>query len=450
MFVLLMLFLFKYIDDLIGKGFKWYVILQLMWYASATNVAMALPLSMLLSSIMTFGSLGENYELVAIKAAGISLQKAMTPLFVFVSILSICAFLFSDYMLPVANLKFGSLLYDVRNQKGAFLITEGVFNNSLPGYSIRVQKKDPDERTLHNVIIYDHGSVGNVVVRAKQAVMTKTADESFLILNLKDGVRYEENTGDGSYNPRQRFTRFRFKESTQKFDLSSFKTTRTDENLFKSSYAMMNLKQLKYYKDSTIKVSDSVTRAYSKQVLPLIKVSGRNISTPASKAGQIPSYKKNVTEILPANARRRSIEFAQTEMRSVKQGIALKVTESDDYKKSILRFIVEYQRKFTLAVSCLVLFSIGAPLGAIIRKGGLGLPVVMSIIFFLIYHIISTIGEKSAKAGTIDPIFGMWVALIVLAPLGVFLTYKAAVDSVIFDTDSYKQKFLRLIKKKKG
>jgi lipopolysaccharide export system permease protein len=137
-------------------------------------------------------------------------------------------------------------------------------------------------------------------------------------------------------------------------------------------------------------------------------------------------------------------------MRSVKQGIALKVTESDDYKKSILRFIVEYQRKFTLAVSCLVLFSIGAPLGAIIRKGGLGLPVVMSIIFFLIYHIISTIGEKSAKAGTIDPIFGMWVALIVLAPLGVFLTYKAAVDSVIFDTDSYKQKFLRLIKKKKG
>jgi lipopolysaccharide export system permease protein len=450
MFVLLMLFLFKYIDDLIGKGFQWYVILQLMGYASATNVAMALPLAMLLSSIMTFGSLGENYELVAIKAAGISLQKAMTPLFVFVSILSVGAFLFSDYMLPVANLKFGSLLYDVRNQKGAFLITEGVFNNSLPGYSIRVQRKDPDERTLHNVIIYDHGSVGNVVVRAKQAVMTKTADESFLILNLKDGVRYEENTGDGSYNPRQRFTRFRFKESTQKFDLSSFKTPRTDESLFKSSYAMMNLKQLKYYKDSTIKVSDSVARAYSRQVSPLIKVSAKSTASPSTKPSIIYGYKNNVTEILPANARLRAIEFAQNEMRSVKEGIALKVTESDDYKKSILRFIVEYQRKFTLAVSCLVLFSIGAPLGAIIRKGGLGLPVVMSIIFFLIYHIISTIGEKSAKAGTIDPIFGMWVALIVLAPLGAFLTYKAAVDSVIFDADSYKQKFLKLIKKKKN
>jgi lipopolysaccharide export system permease protein len=449
MFVLLMLFLFKYIDDLIGKGFQWYVILQLMWYSSATQVAMALPLSMLLSSIMTFGSLGENYELVAIKAAGISLQKAMTPLFVFVFMLSIGAFLFSDYMLPVANLKFGSLLYDVRNQKGAFLITEGVFNNSLPGYSIRVQKKDPDERTLHNVIIYDHGSAANTVIRAKEAVMTKTADESLLILNLKDGVRYEENAGDGSYNPRQRFTRYKFKESTQKFDLSGFKMQRTDENLFKSSYAMMNLKQLEYYKDSTIRVSDSVSKSYSRTILPLIKVSAKRASSNSLRPEKTLTYKGFVTEIIPATARKSSIEFARSEIRSIKETTVSKIVESDDYKKSILRFIVEYQRKFTLAVSCLVLFSIGAPLGAIIRKGGLGLPVVMSILFFLIYHIISTIGEKSAKAGTMDPVLGMWISIIVLTPLGIFLTYKAAVDSVIFDADSYKQKFLKLIKKKK-
>ena len=211
---------------------------------------------------------------------------------------------------------------------------------------------------------------------------------------------------------------------------------------------MMNLKQLKYYKDSTVKASDSVARSYSRQVLPLIKFSPGNLSSKTSKPKDIPTYKKAVVEIIPVALRSRSIEFAQNEMRSVKETIALKVTESDDYQKSILRFIVEYQPKFTLAVSCLILFSIGAPLGAIIRKGGLGLPVVMSILFFLIYHIISTIGEKSAKAGTIDPIFGMWVAIIVLAPLGVFLTYKAAVDSVIFDADSYKQKFLKLIKKK--
>ncbi|MEJ6982557.1 LptF/LptG family permease [Pedobacter sp. P351] len=449
MFVLLMLFLFKYIDDLIGKGFQWYVILQLMWYASATNVAMALPLAMLLSSIMTFGSLGENYELVAIKAAGISLQKAMAPLFVLVSLLSIGAFLFSDYMLPVANLKFGSLLWDVRNQKGAFLLKEGVFNNSIPGFSIRVQQKDPDERTLYNIIIYDHNNAtGNVVIRAKQGVMTKTPDESSLILNLKDGVRYEEKSGDGTYNPRQRFTRYKFKETTQKFDLSGFKMQRTDENLFKSSYAMMNLKQLKYYKDSTVKVTDSTIRTYDNMVIPMIRLYAMNAPVSSVKVGSIPQYKKNVLDIVPVNERSNAISFALSETRGIKDVVSAKAIEKTDYKKSILRYVVEYNRKFTLAVSCLILFSIGAPLGAIIRKGGLGLPVVMSVLFFLIYHIISQIGEKSAKAGTMDPILGMWIAIIVLTPLGVFLTYKAAIDSAIFDVDYYKQQILKLIKKK--
>ena len=444
-----MLFLFKYIDDLIGKGFQWYVILQLMWYASATNVAMALPLAMLLSSIMTFGSLGENYELVAIKAAGISLQKAMAPLVVMVSFLSIGAFLFSDYMLPVANLKFGSLLWDVRNQKGAFLIKEGVFNNSLQGYSIRVQEKDPDERTLHNIIIYDHRSAGNEVVRAKHGTMTKTPDENFLILNLRDGVRYEENSGTGTYNPRQRFTRSRFKETTLEFDLSGFKMQRTDENLFKSSYAMMNMKQLKYYKDSTANVADSIAGTYSGMVIPMFRLFSGSQELSKTPVKHVPDYKNNLLEVLPPTERTNAISSALNEVRSIKEVVVSKAVEKTDYKKSILRFIVEYQKKFTLAVSCLILFSIGAPLGAIIRKGGLGLPVVMSVIFFLIYHIISQIGEKSAKAGTMDPILGMWIAIIVLAPLGMFLTYKAAIDSAIFDVDSYKQKFLKLIKRKK-
>ena len=445
-----MLFLFKYIDDLIGKGFPWYVILQLMWYASATNVAMALPLAMLLSSIMTFGSLGENYELVAIKAAGISLQKAMAPLVVAVSLLSIGAFLFADYMLPVANLKFGSLLWDVRNQKAAFLIKEGVFNSSIAGYSIRVQEKDPDERTLHNVVIYDHSSSGNVVLRAKHGLMTKTADENYLILNLKEGVRYEESSGDnGSYNPRQRFTRYRFKETTQKFDLSAFKPQRTDENLFKSSYAMMNLKQLKYYKDSTQVIADSIIKTYPLSVLRLIRLYSADLPLASHPVKTIPAYKSQLLEIVPQKNRQDAIIMAQNEVRSIKEYLATKSVEKTDYVKTILRFIIEYQKKFTLAVSCLVLFSIGAPLGAIIRKGGLGLPVVMSVIFFLFYHIISQIGEKSAKAGTMNPILGMWMAIIILAPLGMFLTYKAAADSALFDAESYKQKFLKLIKKKK-
>jgi lipopolysaccharide export system permease protein len=199
MFILLMLFLFKYIDDLIGKGFEWYVILELLVYASATNVAMALPLAILLSSIMTFGSLGENYELVAIKSAGISLQKAMMPLIIVVGMLSLAAFLFSDYWLPKANLKMGSLLYDVRNQKAAFLINEGIFNTSIPGYAIRVQKKDPDQ-TLHGVLIYERNtSSGNInVLMAQEGQMFTTDDDQLLVLKLKNGKRYEETPGTAS------------------------------------------------------------------------------------------------------------------------------------------------------------------------------------------------------------------------------------------------------------
>jgi lipopolysaccharide export system permease protein len=277
--------------------------------------------------------------------------------------------------------------------------------------------------------------------------MVQNSDE--LVLMLKDGIRYSETTGDGSYNPRQRFTRYRFKEAEQKFDLTGFKQQRTDEDLFKSNYAMMNLKQLKYYRDSTEKFSDSVAKTYSNIVVPMIRL--YSLNTPVAK---VPvkkklSYKNSLLELVPEKERLTAIIYAQSETRNIREAITLKAAEKKEYNSSIFRAIIEYQRKFTLAISCLILFSIGAPLGAIIRKGGLGLPVVMSILFFLIYHIISTIGEKSARAGTLDPVFGMWIAIIVLAPLGVFLTYKAAIDSAIFDVDYYKQQFLKLIKKKK-
>src|SRR5580658_8303613 len=187
MFVLLMLFLFKYIDDLTGKGFEWYIIVELMFYASATNVQMALPLSVLLSSIMTYGSLGENYELVAIKAAGISLRRAMYPMVVIISILSISAFIFSDYMLPIANLKYYSLLYDARQQKSANFLPEGVFSNSFPGYSIRVQRKDADGQTLHGIMIYSRKPSDNNadVLIAQEGKMYRSPSGKFLVIKLK-------------------------------------------------------------------------------------------------------------------------------------------------------------------------------------------------------------------------------------------------------------------------
>lgn len=447
MFVLLMRFLFVYIDDLIGKGFEAIVILKLLWYTSAANVAMALPLAILLSSIMTFGSLSENYELVAIKSAGISLQRAMMPLVIVVSMLSVGAFLFSDYILPVANLKVGSLLYDVRNQKAAFLIDEGIFNNSISGYSIRARKKDVDGQTLYDVMIYEHNTItdNDNVLLAKEGKMFRSANKQYLVLKLKDGVRYEEAGGNGSngmFNPRQRLTRFRFKETEQKFDLSEFKLQRTDENLFKSNDIMLNLKQLRYYRDSVQLMVDNNLKSVYNELKPYYKVSMEKTKNNTQLV--IPRV-KDVLEAFPKKDRIQSIQYAKDQIYSIRMELNTKKNLDKDYVSRLKGFIVEFHRKFTLSLSCIVLFFVGAPLGAIIRKGGLGLPVVVAVMCFLVYHIISTIGEKSVRDGSLAPVLGMWIALITLAPIGAFFTYKAATDSVVFDIDFYKRLFQKFI-----
>jgi len=444
MFVLLMLFLFKYIDDLIGKGFEWYIILQLLWYASATNVAMALPLSMLLSSIMTFGNLGESYELVAIKAAGISLRKAMMPLIIFVSLFSMGAFVFSDYMLPIANLKMGSLLYDVREKKADFLIKEGIFNNSIPGYAIRAKSKSQDGNRLQDLIIYQHtsGSSGTNVLMAEEGKMYNSKDNKSMILELKNGVRYEETSGSKAYNPRQLFTRYYFDQTEQRFDMSAFEMKRTAEDLFRNHYAMLNLKQLDYYADSISHFNDSLRSKVFPEIQSYYRIYDQY--RPKVDAKNPVSYKNNFLEVIPEDRRTYALSETINQIRYIQDVLSMKSTTDSEYMNTIRRYLMEYQRKFTLSVVCLVFFSIGAPLGAIIRKGGLGLPVVMAIIFFLIYYVISTLAEKSAKEGSMDPTLGMWTAIIVLAPLGVFLTYKAATDSALFDIEQYKLTAKRL------
>lgn len=437
-----MLFLFKYIDDLIGKGFQWYIILELMMYNSATNVAMALPLSVLLSSIMTYGSLGENYELVAIKSAGISLRRAMYPMMVVVLVLSAAAFFFSDYMLPVANLKYYSLLYDARKQKSADLLPENIFSNRFPGYSIRVKRKDPDGQTLHEIMIYQTGKLetNQTVTFAKSGLMYRSKDDLYLILKLRDGVRYEEDAGSsGNSLPRQRLTRFRFKETEQKLDLSVFKIQRTDENEFRNASMMMNLRQLQHYVDSAhhevdsnVKVNYNLVKAYMKYTT--VPLTSSVIKKP------IPADSIKMTGI---SDKVNTLNNASSEVHQIMDVLRNRADRHKETSKSIRRYIMEYQKKFTLGAACIVLFLIGAPLGAIIRKGGLGLPVVVSVIFFLIYYIIGTIGEKSAKEGDLSPLIGAWISIGVLFPIGLFLTYKAATDSALFDVDLYKRFFKR-------
>ena len=450
MFVLLMLFLFKYIDDLIGKGFELTTILQLMLYASATNVAMALPLSVLLSSIMTYGSLGENYELVAIKSAGVSLRRAMYPMIIVVSVLSIAAFIFSDNMLPVAYLKYYSLLYDVRQQKSANLLPEGIFSNSFPGFSIRVNKKDPDGQTLHDVMIYSKNEAENNinVLIAKEGSMYRTFDNQFLVLKLKDGIRYDEQPAEKSFEQRQRFIRFRFKETEQKFDLSFMKLKRTDQNLFRSAVQMMDLKQLKHYGDSTKRQTDSSLRMNYRLISPYIKYFGLPVKPVTANVKQVPFKKDNPLGGLSLQQQTAALMNAQNEVRSVADIVKNRAEMYKDSSRSGRNSALQYQQKFELSAACIALFLIGAPLGAIIRKGGLGMPVVVSVIFFLVYYITWTIGEKSAKGGDLSPIIGEWISIIVLTPIGLFLSYKAANDSVLFDMEAYKRFFNKLLRRK--
>ena len=448
MFVLLMLFLFKYIDDLIGKGFAWYIILELMMYASATNVQMALPLSVLLSCIMTYGALGENYELVAIKAAGISLRRAMYPMIVVISILSISAFIFSDYMLPKANLKYYSLLYDVRQQKSANFLPEGVFSSSFPGYSIRVQRKDADGQTLHGVMIYSRKPSDNNadVLIAKEGKMYRTPSGNFLVIKLNDGIKYSETAGDASYNVRERLTRYRFRETEQRLDMSALKMNHTDENEFKAAYQMMNLKQLKDNAELTGRQIDSAIVANYKMVSGYYKYYS------------IPIKKGKAEKFMPSDGKefdRAEIHLkisqlanAASEARSVQEMLKNQGARIKDLQQNQQRARLEYQKKFTLSAACIALFLIGAPLGAIIRKGGLGMPVVVSVIFFLFYYIINTIGEKYVKDGDVSPVIGSWIAIIVITPIGLFLSWKAATDSTIFDIDAYKRFFNRIFKRK--
>ncbi|MES2652854.1 MAG: LptF/LptG family permease [Bacteroidota bacterium] len=453
MFILLMFFLFKYVDEFIGKGFEWYTILEIMMYQSAVNVAMALPLAILLSSIMTFGTLGENYELVAIKSAGISLQKAMRPLFLLVISLSIASFFFSDYMLPKANAKYFTLLYDMRNKKLSFLIKPGVFNTSISNYAIKVERKgvvNPD--SLFGIMIYDHTNASDrgvpTLILAKRGRMTKTEDGNTMIIKLADGVRYEESKGNAnSYNPRQTLTRMRFKETEVKLDFSSFTSfNRTDEERFQDNAPMLNLKGLVKRADSLNKAVDSLNLITKMNADSYYKQS--SYTKGYTKIKSVPKViKANIMDAIPKKDRSTTIQNAIDLTSTLQQVVNNRMIEYDLKQKEILKSKIEYQRKFTLAISCLLLFFIGAPLGAIIRKGGLGLPVVIAVVFFLVYHIISTVAEKSAKEGSLDHVFGMWMAVIILTPLGVFLTYKATVDSAIFDIDYYKQIVIGLFKK---
>lgn len=440
-----MQFLWKYIDDLVGKGLEWSVISELLFYTSATLVPMALPLAILVSSIMTFGNLAEHFELTAAKAAGVSLQRIMLPLLVTAVLISSLAFFFSNNVLPYTNLKMGSLLYDIRQQKPALSIREGVFYNGIDGYSIKVGDKDQDGKTIYKVMIYDHtGGMGNrKVVMADKGRMESTPDQKFLVLTLFNGNSYEEQSKNKNGGDSHPLMRNSFKEYVIRFDLSQFKLTRTNEELFKGNHQMLNLTQLNLMVDS---MSGEDIRKQNMMVANmrpyfLFLGSSLDFDNQLKRAGTISLHDSIQPSAYPVQ-----YDNAMNQARGMQSYLTNQAEERDTRKYHLAKFKVEWHRKLTLSAACFILFLIGAPLGAIIRKGGLGMPLVVSIIFFLAYHVTSITGEKFAKESIIPAWRGMWLSSMILLPVGLFLIYKATHDSVIFDRDAYIGFFKKLVK----
>lgn len=449
LFILLMQFLWLYIDDLVGKGLEWHVLVRLLFYASSTFVPMALPLAILLSSLMTFGNLGEHYELVALKSSGISLRRFMTPLIYLSVFISMLAFVFSNNVLPVANLKFRSLLYDVQQKKLAFKVKEGIFNKDLGDYTLRIGGRADDGSTIYDVMIYDHSNKnGNTKVSvAKSGSMKQTPNGDAIEFTLFDGYNYEEKTDQKGYRDTRPFQTTKFAEEKVRFTIDNG-LNRTDENLFKHSYHMMDLGQLEKSKDSLNKLLDRRKKDFGKSLIRKYRNYSRLDSIRFAKQLQADTiYNSEYTSILfdlDPHRRVDIIDFALTRARNVKESLNNMNDEVVNRESTIRKHNIAYHKKFTLSIACLILFFVGAPLGAIIRKGGLGLPVVMSTLFFIAYHILTMTGERAVKAGSLNLWVGVWMASAIFLPIGVFLTYKATTDAPLFDAETYKRFFEKL------
>jgi len=450
-FVLLMQWLWKYVDDLVGKGLDTTIIAQLLFWASSTMVPLALPLAILLSSIMTFGNLGEHYELVALKSAGISLQKIMAPLIVAIVFISVMAFYFSNNVLPFANLKMGSLLYDVREQKPALNFKEGVFNNDIDGFVIKVGTKDKDGMTIGDIMIYDHSShLGNTnLTLAEKGKMVMTADKRFLIFTLTNGVNYYERTDYARTKGNHPMQRTKFKEETRRFDLSAFTMQRTNEEFFKDNYQMMNVVQLQATHDSLQRKLDTLVEVFKTTVSSNLYYYNAYCKNDTVFTDTMKALKGDFLSNFDFEDQTQITERAMNIARGIKDHVFYSSEDFKARKRFIIRHEIEWHRKFTLSVACLVLFFIGAPLGAIIRKGGLGLPVVASVLFFVIFHVISFTFEKMVREGIVPAYFGMWVPSLVFLPLGIILTMKATSDSTLFDASGYVEFFKKFLRRKK-
>ena len=515
LFVLVLQFMWLYIDDVVGKGLSAFIVLQLLVYVAATVVPLAMPLAVLLSSIMTMGNLGETFELVAIKSAGISLLRFLRPLF-FVSLgLTGVAFYFNNSILPLANLKMNTLKYDIIMKKPALNIKEGVFFDKIEGFVIKIGKKEKDDSTIRSVVIYEQNNTGNAqdnVIVADRGTMVVSPDQQSLVFTLFDGSRYSEQSGKGGIQTGTELTRMSFKKYKKVMDLSTFRMTRTDDSNFRNNYQMKTLPQLgvaidsvkhmtqdyskragdivamnvkirryldttgwdkvekaskpelvylkpeaiardsvkrlwvterkrqdslQHAKDSIDKVIARATKKGAKPgapaPTPVIPVSPDAAIRAMPNAPPDPVY----ADLLPDSVYSTVLERTISTVSAAKTGLDQPAIMFSNEDHNIRQMESSWHEKITMAVAVVVMFLIGAPLGSIIRKGGIGLPLVFAVVFFVIFFLLTNFGRKLAGQAVLTPMVGMWMATYVLVPVGLFLTYKALNDSQLFNKEFY-------------
>lgn len=578
-FILLTVNMLKYFDEIFGKGLSFWVYMELISYFLISISPMALPLAVLLSSLMAFGNLGEHFELTALKSSGISLVRALQPIGIFVVFLTILAFLSNNYLVPKVNLKTFSLLYDIRMKSPAFDIREGVFYSGIPNYAIKVNQK-MDEVRLRDIIIYDHsdGQGNTNIILADSGRMEQFMDERYMSLTLYNGIRYQESRAQRGINEKPvDFSRTKFEENQMIFSLESFQLSRTPEDLWSTNRSIMDISKLKlgldsmnseinqivYYnylftessypfftknrkitppsdiaerkeRDDSVRTAkaklnaqrqdgdsqnsdslatllpndsvltksdtsvvvkmgdslpsvaqakttmqesskqtslDSAGRSIAKKLKKEIKIQSTGVdsllgfqdpfalnpSSATAKSDSVSAEALKITEerrklspekkaaldtlIARENYVSRGATVGLNNARSIKNNLNNKMLQVDNLEREFRRFEIAWYQKYTTAFACFVMFLIGAPLGAIIKKGGLGMPVLMSIIFFIIYYMLTITGEKWAKEAITGTVFGTWFSNIVLLPFGLFFLRQARKDARLFEADTYTEFF---------
>lgn len=458
MVILDMQFLWLYIDDLMGKGLEWYIVLELLFYASANWVPIALPLSVLLASIMTLGNLAEHNELTAMKASGLSLFKIMKPLLFFMVFVSIGAFYFSNNLWPIANFKMRVLIYDIQQTKAAIIFKEGIFFDELEDYNIRIGKKKADG-VFEDLLIYDYSEMKTSqnysldprdykrIISAKEGSITHPENSSFMFLDLYDGFIFQEFNPETVEDSETPYMRYYFEKATLKIKLKSFDFERSSEDTYSKDEHFLSLKQLKVLRDSAVEARNKThTSQYHITRNKFSITRGINDSTKYNYDSIVAT--KDYFEQLDSVSQKQNILKAIDLTRGLINSQKVPVALNESSEKYIMKKDISWHQKFTLSYACIMLLVLGGSLGAIVKKGGIGIPVLIGIILFLFYFIFTRAGEELAMDAALTPIIGMWLSAIILTPITIFVFYKANNDSKLFDMDSY-VKFFRKITNRK-